>query len=767
MTFLRQNLSAGYTMVIDNAAHILFLVATVLMPLFYLPYTRDVISLPKQFFLYGVVLAGLLLWLFKIVLSKELYIRRTILDIPLVVFLFFSFVSVIFSTSPSLSFFGRIEDYVSHFGAFFSYALWYWLFVQLVDRSDVWRWFIYTLLVSGLIASLMFLFRNSLLFESVFSVVGTNTVSNINSVFGIFISLISVLGIGLTMVRGRNIVSRIFPAMVSFVGIITLIRIGFTIPWVTFAVGVAFILALGFNMIAETSKVALGVAFVSFVFALIVIFVGLPIAWKAGLPLEVALGVHTSMDIALSTIFDSASSFFVGSGPGTFIYQFSRFRPDVFNLNQIAASIRFTQPYSSLLGLFTEYGILGFLSFVFVVIFAIGSMFNGWLKTRPSILHRSISKLRGGGNEIQSDHPIRLEVFVVISVWIAATVGLGLVYYDVVPWWLWWWLLAASVTGLSALTPDIIKGKRFLLQVSPQYSLALSFAMILAVIGVVMTFAFGGRIYAAEVLYTKAVKSSNLETSEIYIKKALNYRPGYIPYRIAAAQHYLQRARVQSQDDPNNPQAVAEFLSFAVNEARFAADNQPNDVQTWETLAAMYINARTFVADANKWAGDALRHIVELEPSNASAYWQLGDSYLFANNFEDAEDAYKQAIFLKSDFIAAYVSLSQLYEVQENLDDAISTYEPIINFVQDNPEVLYNLGRLFFNRYDDGDIERAKSVWLRSAEIAPNYSNVLYSLGLLYEKTGENNKALGFYQRVMDLNPDNADVVDKIRRLNR
>jgi len=767
MTFLKRNFSGGYSMIIDTAAHVLFLVATVLMPLFYLPYTRDVIYLPKQFFLYGIVLAGLLLWLLKIVLSKELYIRRTILDIPLVIFLFFSFVSVIFSISPSLSFLGRIEDFVSHFGAFFSYALWYWLFIQLVDRSDVWRWFIYILLLSGLIAGLMFLFRNSFLFESVFSVVENNTVSKTNSVFGIFISLITVLGIGLTIVRGRNIFSRIFPALVSFVGIITLIRLGFTLSWITFAVGIAFILILGFNMIAETNKVALSVAFASFIFALVVIFVGLPGAWKSGLPLEVALGVHTSFDIALSTVFDSAGSFLVGSGPGTFIYKFSQYRPDIFNLNQIASSIRFTQPYSSLLGLVTEFGILGFLSFIFVVIFAVGSMFSGWLKTRPSVLHRSMSKLRGVGSEIDSDHPIRLEVFVVISVWIASTVGLGIIYYDVVPWWLWWWLLAASVTGLSALTPDIIKGKRFLLQVSPQYSLALSFAMILAFIGVVMTAAFGGRIYAAEVFYTKAVRSGSLEVSEAHIKKALDYRPGYIPYRIAAAQHYLQRARVQSQFETGDPQIVAEFLSFAVNEARFAADNQPNNVQTWETLASMYINARAFVPDANQWASDALKHIIELEPSNANAYWQLGDSYAFTNNFEDAEDAYKQAIILKSDFIAAYVSLSQLYEVQENLDDAISTYEPIIDFIQGNPEVLYNLGRLFFNRNDEGDIQRAESVWLRSVEIAPNYSNALYSLGLLYEKIGENNKALGFYQKVGDLNPDNIDVVDKVRRLSR
>ena len=49
----------------------------------------------------------------------------------------------------------------------------------------------------------------------------------------------------------------------------------------------------------------------------------------------------------------------------------------------------------------------------------------------------------------------------------------------------------------------------------------------------------------------------------------------------------------------------------------------------------------------------------------------------------------------------------------------------------------------------------------------PKYSNALYSLGLLYEMRGEKSKALLYYRRVLELNPDNKEIKTKIANLKR
>jgi tetratricopeptide (TPR) repeat protein len=43
-------------------------------------------------------------------------------------------------------------------------------------------------------------------------------------------------------------------------------------------------------------------------------------------------------------------------------------------------------------------------------------------------------------------------------------------------------------------------------------------------------------------------------------------------------------------------------------------------------------------------------------------------------------------------------------------------------------------------------------------KLAENYSNAMYFLGLTYDKLGDKQKALEQFQKVSDLNPDNADV---------
>ena len=54
---------------------------------------------------------------------------------------------------------------------------------------------------------------------------------------------------------------------------------------------------------------------------------------------------------------------------------------------------------------------------------------------------------------------------------------------------------------------------------------------------------------------------------------------------------------------------------------------------------------------------------------------------------------------------------------------------------------------------------------MRAVKIQPDYSNALYSLGLLYERMGKSQEALSYFRKVQELNPNNPDIGRKVHQL--
>jgi len=84
---------------------------------------------------------------------------------------------------------------------------------------------------------------------------------------------------------------------------------------------------------------------------------------------------------------------------------------------------------------------------------------------------------------------------------------------------------------------------------------------------------------------------------------------------------------------------------------------------------------------------------------------------------------------------------------------------------QNDPTLIFQLGRLYFNRGKSDDLNRAEQLFGLSLQMSPNYSDALWSLGVLYERRGKTSDALALYKKVAELNPNNQDVQKKIRAL--
>jgi len=478
------------------------------------------------------------------------------------------------------------------------------------------------------------------------------------------------------------------------------------------------------------------------------------------MPAEVSLGLKPSWNFTSAATLFSVKNFLVGTGLGTFNFDFSRFRTVDFNMDPMAWSLRFSQPFNSFFALLAEGGMLLTLFFIFIFLFVLGHVFFVWYKMRLDGTLRSLAL-----DLAWKKNDIRLEVFLVVVVWVLLSVGLFTSFYGPAMWWLWWLLLALLISGIAFINLDIISTKEWEIEDTPQYSLSFSFLMIVVVAAIIMTTIWGARLYSAERYYAVATRSSDAKTAEYNLQKAISRRASVDIYHALLAQVYLSQASDLVKTKKPDAQAVSMLVAQAVNSARRSTDISPSSVAIWENLVTMYENAALLVPESRDWAVKSLLRAKELEPSNPVLAWRLGNNYSALSKWEDAAQNYQEAIDLKSDYVGAYIGLANVYEQNKQLDKAIDLYRKILPRIFNQIDLLYDLGRLLYNRNGVNDRADAEKLWLRAVELGPNYSNALYSLGLLYENRGDRAMALQYYYKVKDLNPDNKDVVARIKFL--
>jgi len=85
------------------------------------------------------------------------------------------------------------------------------------------------------------------------------------------------------------------------------------------------------------------------------------------------------------------------------------------------------------------------------------------------------------------------------------------------------------------------------------------------------------------------------------------------------------------------------------------------------------------------------KRIIELDPENYRAHYNLGIAYFNLNRFEEALNSYKIAISIKPDNKHVYYNIGLLHEKTENLENAIESYEKALEI---DPNYIYAMHSL-------------------------------------------------------------------------
>ncbi len=744
---------------LDICSYVLLLINIVAMPLFISKSLVNFYVIPKQYVFIGLILVNLLVYAAKLILSKRLTFTKSFLDIPFVGFLGVLLLSSIFSVNSTDSFFGRSEYFVMNFFFFLFLVIFYLLINNTIKTFKGWSGIVDAIIYTGGLTALIFVLKVIFKFDLLnYIVPGVwNTIDKINTPFGLWLVIIFVLSAGQLIKRNISLGKALSYFFVTLLSFVCLVMLSFSILWWMFLVGLVLLLLVGVSFVNEVRVGWVSTLFAFLVMVVIFLAFGSPAYLQTQVPAEVALGYKPSWTISYKTVLSGVKNFALGSGVGTFNVDFSQHRSADFNNDAWAWSLRFSQPFSTVYAIFAETGVIGFLVFVFLLLYILGHVFSLWVKNKAD---NFLDRFSGLSEEFS-----KIDFFLVVVAWLVLTVSMAFSFYGPVLWWLWFLLLGLMIVGLSFLNPEVLQDYDWEIADNPQYSLSFSFVVIVIMAGITMVGVMGARLYMAETVYAQALTSQNYQEVQNNLQKALGQRPNSDLYHAALAQVYLMQAVTMASTPEPDMQTISGYVAVAVNEAKKATEISPKSVAIWENLAIMYENAASLVPEAREWAIKSWQQAKDLEPTNPVLSWRLGNNYLLAQKKEDAIKNYKEAMQLKADYLDAHMALAQVYESDNKIEEAVEVYKNAFNLGSSNATFLFDFGRVLYNRNKAEDRSDAEKLWLASVRVQPNYSNALYSLGLYYETKGDKTTALQYYYKVKDLNPDNKDITAKIKSL--
>lgn len=589
--------------------------------------TTEAFLLPKQLLLTIVVLLSLLIWGAKMLIEGKTKLRRTPLDLPVLILAIFLLASSLFAVNRADSLIAVVPVLLT--------ILSFFIITNIVKSESSILFLVSTIVVSaafiGLLTTLsyfkIYLFPFTATHVSYFTPLGSLLEQAYYLVFIVPIALYFASPILKGNVTGKTFIF-------------------------SFAAG-AIVLGIIFSIaqLLTTQKPFI-------------------------LPFET--GFQTAFAAFSQDTRRIAQGFFFGSGYGTFLNDFTRFKQAPYNLNPNLWYISFTQSSSFILELLATTGLLGLLSFLFISLKII--------KKHPS--HFS--------------NPLTTSLVLIIIV-------AFLLPFSYLSLALFLFLLALYATAQSFLEPKkyfevelhLVTLKKGLIALHPEGRsetaergftkiVPVSFCIIFLLFAGVVGF-FATRFLLSDIAFQKSlIAASNNNGSQTYQLEIqaitlFPYRDSY--YRVfsqtnLALANALATTRAKDlQNDPQQQRILYSLIQQSINSARTATALSPQTALNWQNLGAVYRSLIGFGQNAENFSILATQQAVALDPANPQEYITLGGIYYQLGQYDNAIREFQTAANLKPDFANAYYNIGHALEQKGDLKGALDQYERVQTLV--------------------------------------------------------------------------------------
>lgn len=811
----------------DRVIQGLIYALTFLLPLAFTAWTTEPLEFTKQMILFVLTAGALVAWLLKLLVFRSWRLVKTPLDMPILAFLVLYLLASIFSVDRIASFLGFYGSFSGNFFQVLFLVMFYYLVVNNFQTLPQLKKLLAVFFSSAFLALLYIVLQFFGLFVIRFPFAKAGNFNTIGGLLTIslFSALVVILSLGLKD-EGDSWFSwqagKLWRVLAIIAAFLVLLTINFVYAWGGLLVGLLLYmifqigLSKAFTVKNLITPLVLLILVISFLVIQIVFpFVSLRSISQFNLPAEVRLDYGTALPVLKGVVADKP---ILGSGPNTFLYAFSKYRAENFNLSPFW-SVRFDKAPSEAAEYLVGTGVLGFLAFeILSFIFLIYGLFFLFRKKDPAGWNLALTVYAG---------------FTLL--WFAH----WFFFFNTVIAFSYWLLLGSFMAISRVIGGERLKTFDFSFATSPRRTVSVVTAVSLTLVLVIVFLFFAAAVYASDIFYRSGILASNnastYDQAGRDFEQALRlnrFRPDY--YLTYGEFLFLRINQELTKKTPNLGQ-IQVWLGSSINTSRSAVDLAPANWAAWERLANLYSFARPLVAGVDKFIIDSLLKATEQDAKNPILSTELGQVYRLAarkldpailgkgvdsdndglsdeqekvlgsdSNDPDtngngvldgqevlsglnpagsgplpdaflqtylktdpqmllkAEEAFKKAIALKADYAPAYYQLALTLEQAQKLDEAVATMEKALQRFPTNMTLKFELGRMYFN---SGQIDLAARQFQEIIAVVPSHSNARFSLALSYERLGKPAKALEQYRRVLELNPDNEAIKAKIGQL--
>lgn len=798
---------------------------TFLLPILFTPWTFEPLEFSKQMLLFVMTSAALVAWLLKILVLRQVKLVKTPLDVPIGLFLLIYLLASVFSVDRVASFLGFYGSFYGNFFQMLFLVLFYYLVINnfntIAELKKLLGVFFFSVFLS--------LFYIVLQFFGVFVVrFPLAQLNRFNTVGGLlmltlFSALAVVLSMGYRAKSWANVFTgRLWKIIVLIAAFIVLLTVNFLFAWAGLLIGLLVYMVFQFALskLVAMKDLILPLVLLILVVSLVVIQLVFPsVSLRNILSFDLSSEVRLDYSTAKPVIFSTVSQRpILGTGPNTFLFAFSKYRDQNFNLSPFW-NVRFDKAPSEAAEVLVGTGILGFLAFeVLNLIFIIYALFFLLRKKDEESWNLGLTFFSG---------------FAVL--WFAH----WFFFFNTVVIFSFWLLLAAFVAVTRVVGGERVRAVNFSMASSPRQTVGILSAVVITLVVVIVFLFFSAAVYASDIFYRKGLLLSSdpekYDLAQSHLERAarLNrFRPDYF---LTYGEFLFLRINQELVKEQPNLGQIQAWLAASINTSRQAVNLSPANWTAWERLANLYTFARPLVAGVDKFIIESLTRATENDTKNPILWAELGQVYRLAarrldpailgtgvdsdadglsdtqeqgigsdsndpdtngngvldgnevlaglnpagsGNLPDdflgryiktdpeslikAEEAFRKAIALKEDYAAAYYQLALTLEQANKIDKAIEALTNALQRFPTNITIKFDLGRLYFNT---GRVDEAARQFQEIVTLAPNNSNALFSLAVSYERLGRTKRALDNYRRVLELNPDNQAIKQKVQEL--
>lgn len=770
-------MSGGFAKQLNYLTRGLLYAFVALLPLWVLPIPMEPLELNKQTLLMGMAALATLTWLAEMVIRKQVRLRKGWINALPVLWVAGFFIPAVYSVAPYTSWFGsERQEYMSVLTAIGA-ALVMYLLANIHDTRTRHKHMHSVLLYSTALVSILAMLEvlGVNLLSSITIALSYNTVGTLSSLTAWLLVMNSFfLTSWIAHKKGDSLMSdgamggieQLLTLFVTAASFFFLLVVDDPHLWMMSCVTILVIFALSLFKIQHLSMKGKLILPAMLLIGSVLFWFWLP-GISLDLPLEVTPNNRLSLEIAEDTLQHYSSSY--GSGPGTYALDYGQFRGTSLNETDFW-NTRFDRASNYFFTLLPTTGLFGITALaVFILLLGARSLMQ---VVKPQSREEW------------------LETFSYLVPWIAFVASAFFVNWNMTlvgTFAIFSGLLASQVLDMEAIGNVKQTATRTLILTS--LTVFLSLALL---VGIFLT----GQRYAAQLAFAQGVELDRSGASMEEVVEELNraatlnkYNDVFYRNLAEAVVYRLDEVTEEVEDVSQLSIETTQYLqalaASAVNAAVHATDLSPEQVFNWSSRGFVYQElAPVLGIDAAIFAIQSFEQAAQLEPANpehlvdvAKARIMLWEMYqpLIASNTELQATAdellaqvmveLEQAIDLKSDYAPAHFQMALNYARAGELDNGIGKMESVAQYNQLDIGVHFELAMLYLQRLNEGDLQRAQEALEHTVTLAPTHSNAHWFLASIYEQLGDIPAAVHEVEVVLQLNPENELVMQRLEDL--